>query len=179
MGRLLFRFKRLLLHHVLHADDTPHAIALGVAIATVIAFLPLVGIQTAIAIGVAAIFRANKAVCVPIVWITNPLTLVPIYGACLALGRSLISTSDSGGEVAVLAALDAQPFTWDLLELEWWKSLFIKLVDLGLELWIGCALVGVTLGALSYVLSRWGVVAYRDRRRRRLLERSLFRAEQL
>lgn len=170
-----------MLHYVLHADDSPHAIALGVGIATLIAFLPLVGIQTAMAIGVAALFRANKAVCVPIVWITNPFTLVPVYGACLALGRWILSSSQvgDGGQVAVLAALEAQPFTWDLLELQWWKSLFAKLADLGIELWVGCAIVGVVLGVMSYVLSRWGVVTYRDRRRRRLLRRSLFQAEPL
>ena len=89
MPRVWLRTRRFLAQKVLHTDDTPHAIALGAALAVFVAFLPLIGLQTVIAIGLAALFRANKAVCVPIVWITNPFSAVPIYTACLILGRAI------------------------------------------------------------------------------------------
>ena len=162
------------MHTVLHADDSPHAIALGVGIAMIVAFLPLVGLQTVIAIGLAALFRANKAVCLPIVWITNPLTLVPVYGGCLALGRVLTPTAGSGAEadVARLAQIKV-----DLLTTNFWKEVSSLLVALGIELWIGCLVVGVVFGVASYFTARWGVAAYRERRRRRLLRRSLLRSQ--
>ena len=72
----------------------------------VIAFLPLVGFQTAIAIGLAALFRANKAVCVPIVWITNPLTLVPIYGGCLALGGWILASPIQEPDAEAMAKME-------------------------------------------------------------------------
>ena len=90
MSKYWYRTRRFIALKVLHTDDTPHAVALGAAIATVIAFLPLLGFQTVISIGIAAMFRANKAICVPIVWITNPFTWGPIYFGCFSLGRLVL-----------------------------------------------------------------------------------------
>lgn len=177
MGRYIRRARRFILHNVLHADDTPHAIGLGVGIAMVVAFLPLVGFQTAIAIGLAALFRANKAVCVPIVWITNPLTLVPIYGACLALGRSILSSGIQEQDAEALAQMEQHEQTFHIFELQFWADLFQFLVGLGIELWLGCAIVGVSFGVLSYIVAHRGVLIYRERRRLRVLRRNLFRAQ--
>ncbi|MHC4696971.1 MAG: DUF2062 domain-containing protein [Planctomycetota bacterium] len=177
MARYLYRLRRFLLHKVLHADDTPHAIALGVAIAMLVAFLPLVGFQTAIAIGVAALFHANKAVCIPIVWITNPFTLAPIYGGCWALGRFFMSSPFTANHADVLSKLQKEQETARIFELQFWKNLFSDLAGMGVELWIGCAVVGVTLALISYFLSRQGVGAYRERRRQKLLKRELFRSK--
>ena len=51
---------------------------------------------------------ANKAVCIPIVWITNPFTLVPIYGACFGLGRVVMSSPAGNGETAIVSGLQQQ-----------------------------------------------------------------------
>ena len=96
----LLRARRILAHRVLHTDDSPHTIALGAGIAMFITFLPLVGIQTILSVGAATLLRANKAVCIPIVWITNVFTIVPIYGACLARGRFVLASPDGGGDEA-------------------------------------------------------------------------------
>ena len=176
MTRYFRRARRFILHNVLHADDTPHAIALGVGIAMVIAFLPLVGFQTAIAIGLAALFRANKAVCVPIVWITNPLTLVPIYGGCLALGRWILASPIQEQDAEAMAKMEQHEQTFHIFELQFWTDLFQFLVGLGIELWLGCAIVGVTFGVISYIVAHRGVAIYRERRRLRVLRRNLFRA---
>jgi uncharacterized protein (DUF2062 family) len=170
-----FRLRRFILHKVLHTDDTPHAIALGVAIATFVAFLPLIGIQTVVAIAVAAMFRANKAVCIPVVWITNPATAVPIYYGCFAVGRFVVPGAGGSGEQAVdrLVALTRDA---TIFESAFWADALRLLAEFGAELWLGCGIVGVAFGGLSYVLARWGVSGYRARRRRKLLQRSLFRS---
>lgn len=172
MARYWRRARRFLLQKILHASDTPHAIALGMGIATFVAFLPLVGIQTIIAVALAAVCRANKAICVPVVWITNPVTLVPIYGACLGLGRFLLTGTETGSNASVLTELGlhgersffAPAFLGDL---------FTRLMDLGVELWVGCAVVGLVFAIISYGFARWGVATYRERRRKRLLRKSL------
>jgi len=164
------------MHNVLHADDTPDAVARGVAIAVLVAFLPLVGLQTAIAIGLAAMMRANKAVCFPIVWITNPFTLVPIYGSCLALGRWVMSSARANGDAALLTALEEVPRKAGFFEVRFWKDLFHFLTGLGIELWVGCLIVGTVAALISYYFSRRGVNVYRERRRRKLLRRELFRS---
>ncbi len=56
MARYWLRMRRFVMHNVLHADDTPHSIALGTAIAVFIAILPLVGIQMFLSVAVAALF---------------------------------------------------------------------------------------------------------------------------
>ncbi len=176
LPRYWFRARRFLAQKVLHTDDTPHAIALGTAIATLVAFLPLIGIQTVLAIGLAAVFRANKAVCIPIVWITNPLSLVPIYGACFGLGRLIMSSSD-GADIALVISDIERHGEVGLFELAFWKELFYRIGGLGVELWVGCLVVGIVAGIASYFAARWGVSTYRERRRQRLLKRELLRSK--
>ena len=162
------------MHNVLHADDTPHAIALGVGAAMLVTFLPLVGLQTVIAIGLAALLRANKAVCIPIVWITNPFTMVPIYGGCFALGRFVLPHATITGDPGVLRTLEQGSVSAGVFELAYWKHMFEVLGGLGLELWVGCLIIGVTFAVASYVASKWGVIHYRERRRVKILKRHLF-----
>lgn len=176
MARHILRTRKFLIQKILHADDTPHAIALGAAVATFVAFLPLVGLQTVISISLAAALRANKAVCIPIVWITNPFTLVPIYGACFGLGRWVMASPQHTDSAVVLNELGQQQ-QLNILTQEFWRDFFSRLAGLGLELWVGCAIVGVVLGAASYLAALWGVSAYREKRRLRLLRKSLLRSK--
>lgn len=149
---------------------------MGAAIATVIAFLPLVGFQTMIAIGIAAIFRANKAICIPIVWVTNPFTMGPIYGGCFALGRALLPADDIGQKEALPRLIELAK-SGSILDMQFWADFFHVLVSIGAELWFGCAIVGVVLGLAAYFMMRMGVISYRERRRQRMLKRSLFRSK--
>ena len=182
MARYVMRARRFIAHNILHADDTPHRIALGVGIAMWIGLLPLIGFQTVIAVACAAVFRANKAVCVPVVWVTNPLTMVPIYGSCLAFGRFLLSLGKTSAhsaidiEAQISSHLGAHEGLGRFLSLEFWGAAGRLLIGFGAELWLGCVIVGLVLAVASYFLSRWGVVAMRDRHRQRVLRRSMFRA---
>ena len=91
VGKNIWRSaRRFIFKRILHADDTPHRIALGVAISTFVGFSPIMGMQTVVSIALAALFRANKAVCLPFVWITNPVTFVPVYWSCWETRRGHI-----------------------------------------------------------------------------------------
>ena len=177
MARYLLRTRKLLLHNILHADDSPHAIAMGCGVAMLVAFLPLVGFQTAIAIGVAALLRANKAVCIPIVWVTNPLTIVPIYGACWKLGQWILASPVNGGIEEELTKLNPSESARSFFDVEFWRQTWNQLLTIGTEMWLGCTIVGVAFGITTYILARRGVAAYRERRRERILRRNLFRAK--
>ncbi len=176
VARFRYKLRKFLLNKILHADDTPHAIALGVGLSVLIAFLPLVGLQTAIAVGLAALLRANKAVCFPIVWITNPATMWFIYGGCWKLGHWIVSSAPPHGVPAPLAQLEQSPTT-PFYDVAFWEEKFKILMDLGKELWIGCLIVGAVLGIISYVITHRGVIGYRERRRQRILRRNMFRAK--
>ncbi|MCH8147563.1 MAG: DUF2062 domain-containing protein [Planctomycetes bacterium] len=177
MARYFRRARRFIFHNILHADDTPHAIALGAGIAMVIAFLPLVGFQTAIAVGLAALFRANKAVCIPIVWITNPLTMGPIYLGCVALGQVVLASPTQEHGAEVLDRIQHLVESFRFFDRQSWIDVFQLLAGLSMELWVGCAIVGLAFGVVSYVAAHRGVVFYRERRRLRVLRRNLFRAQ--
>jgi uncharacterized protein (DUF2062 family) len=161
-------------HRILHADDTPHRIALGLAIGMFVALTPTIGLQMVIALAVAAALRANKAACIPVVWITNPFTAVPIYSFCWLLGAKALSTNGEANLQAVIERIGtvaALP-TWSrLLDWGFWSGVITLLVDLGTELWLGCCLAGVVSGGLVYGLSRWGIATYRRRRAERKMRR--------
>lgn len=175
VSRFQRRWRKFIFHSILHADDTPHQIAMGVGTATFVAFLPLVGIQTVIAVAIAAAIRANKAVCIPIVWITNPITMAPIYGACMMVGRFVTGEGTTESQKATIHALAEYEGFGRFLELGFWHDLLRVFLSFGIDLWVGCILVGVVFAVPGYFLSRWGLVSYRERRRRRKLERELFR----
>ena len=174
MARYLLRTQRFLAQKVLHTNDTPHTIALGASLAMFVTFLPLVGLHTVISVSLAALFRANKAICLPIVWITNPFTMLPIYGACLGLGHWLLPNNGEN-DTAVLAKLEqADPASiWDPA---FWSGLLQTLTDLGGALWLGCTVVATVAAIVCYFLTRWGVSNYRERRRLRMLRRAQFRS---
>jgi uncharacterized protein (DUF2062 family) len=63
---------------------------------TVLAVLPLYGIQFALAFAAAILFRANVTVLFGLQLITNPLTLGPIYYVTYKIGMWLIATTGFG-----------------------------------------------------------------------------------
>jgi len=167
------RARRLIAHNILHADDTPHSIAMGASIAMFIAILPLIGVQMILSVAVAALLRVNKAVCVPVVWISNPLTALPLYGACFAVGRAVMNSTSPETVVLTELAEPVKAVSW--LELSFWTNLFSHLVSLGVELWVGSAIIGLGLAILTYPLTRWLIGFYRERRRRHLLQKQVYK----
>jgi uncharacterized protein (DUF2062 family) len=164
--------RNIFVKRILHADDSPRRIALGVAIGVLIGLTPTMGAQTIIAIALAALLRANKAVVVPVVWITNPFTFVPIYGFCWWIG-SLITGSTGSNVGPVLDRLQegGQGTLSGLFSYSFWAEMFDLMVAMGAELWIGCLLLGTVGGGIMYFVTLRMVVTYRARREARL-ERS-------
>jgi hypothetical protein len=148
------RLKRLLVHHVLHVDDTPHRIALAVAIGLFVAWTPTIGFQMGLTVVLAWLLGANKVVGVPLVWISNPLTLAPIYLPNYYLGRWIL-----GGEVRPPDFSRVVNATGGWLETvsTWWSVTWHVL----LPLWVGSLLVGLALAVPAYLATYHGVVIYR------------------
>lgn len=65
----------------------------------VISLLPLYGIQLLVAVGVAILFRANLTLTVALQFITNPFTIVPIYGFTAWVGTRLMEAMGIGSEL--------------------------------------------------------------------------------
>jgi uncharacterized protein (DUF2062 family) len=65
----------------------------------VVSLLPLYGVQLLAAMGVAILFRANLTLTVALQFITNPFTIVPIYGFTGWVGSRLMQTLGVGSEL--------------------------------------------------------------------------------
>lgn len=66
---------------------------------SILAFLPLYGFQFLIAVGAALALRANLTVTVALQFITNPLTILPIYGFTGWVGVKLMNLAGVGTEL--------------------------------------------------------------------------------
>ncbi len=82
--------RRRLIDPILKAQGTPESIARGGSMGIWVALTPTVGIQMAVVMGLAVPLRANVPVAIAMVWITNPLTVVPIYFTFYWFGTLLL-----------------------------------------------------------------------------------------
>ncbi|MCA9175076.1 MAG: DUF2062 domain-containing protein [Planctomycetales bacterium] len=147
------RVRRFVLVHMLHANDPPHRLALGAAIGVFVAITPTVGIQMALVLVLAYLLRANKVVGLPIVWMTNPATIVPIYYSCYYIGRRMLNQEGIGREWwAELRGTHNFTFYWE------------KLVEVAMPLWLGCLVVATVCGYATYYVTYFMVRQYRLKR---------------
>jgi hypothetical protein len=97
--RLISRF-----HGVLGLEGPPWRIALALAVGVFISCTPTFGIQTLLAVAVAAIFRLNRAATVMGVWVNLPWLSPFVYAGALKVG-SLILPDREGIWAVSLAVL--------------------------------------------------------------------------
>ncbi len=159
MSRFLRRLRWIFTHRVLHADDTPHRIALGVAIGIFITWTPTVGVQMALTAALAWVFRANKLVGIPFVWISNPLTAGPLYTFNFKVGKRLLGSNYSSPNFSEVFEIGGSG---------WWETLWNRTQTFWVEmwkvfppLWLGSVLIGLILGAATYFFVYRTVVTYR------------------
>ncbi len=110
------------LNVLLLLEDAPDRIALAFAIGVWIAFSPLLGIHTGLALAVAFLFRLSRAAMLFGAYLNNPWTIAPMYTAGTVLGSWLLGVSPSGiSRIAWDAEGDAfhtslwqglQPYVW-------------------------------------------------------------------
>lgn len=89
LGALL---RTKLVDPILKAQGSPESIARGGAMGMWVALTPTVGVQMAAVVGLAVPLRANVPVAIAMVWISNPITVVPLYFAFYWLGSLLLGT---------------------------------------------------------------------------------------
>lgn len=153
------------------ATGTAHQIAMGVAIGFFIGWLPIVGIQMAVAVVVCTIFRANKVVPIFPIWLTNPVTIVPIYSFNYYIGWLFVGGPPLADLAVVLRKMIMPPEAGETMGRfgAWWEGVrhaFAELLDMGwdmqLPLWLGCVIVGLALAIPSYYISLKFVNSFRD-----------------
>ncbi len=152
--RNLLMRTRPVLRWVIKLRSSPRAIAGGLALGTFIAFTPTVGVQLVLAFVAATIFNMNRPAAMIPVWITNPITVAPIYTFCYWLG----ATVWGGPPLSKVSGLFID-IGRTLGRLEFWniKEQFFAVLQMGKEilipLLIGSITIGVVSGFLVYIFS--------------------------
>lgn len=154
------RIKWFVFHKVLHADDSPHRLAIGAGIGMWVALLPLVGVQMVTSAALVHPFKGNKVVAMAMAWVSNPFTLIPVYLPCYWLGCWILG-------------LDAIPYD-DFVTIffppegaGWWarvSATWSAMMDIFLPLWLGCFIVATAVAVPTYFITERGVTWYRMKR---------------
>lgn len=166
MNKLWEQLKDVVIHRILGLDDTPHRIAWGVLIGTVVAFTPTIGFQIAIYVTLSTFLRANKISGIPILFVSNPFTAIPLYYFIWRVGALFVpGSSGSAAQIREqlhhMAASDltwSNAFTWSF-----WREIGHTVVAMGIELWLGSLIIGLLVGIPLFFVSYWGVMEYRRR----------------
>jgi uncharacterized protein len=165
---LLDKFRQVLVHNILGLDDTPHRIALGVLLGFLVAFTPTLGFQIILYVTLAALIRANKMSGIPILFISNPFTAVPLYWFVWKVGGFALGRAVRGEKAPSAEALDALfegktvfESAQTLVTSEFWGHAVATAVDLGAELWLGALIVGLLVGVPSYFITVGAVRGFR------------------
>ena len=148
------RFMGTLLHDPNLWHLTRHSVSVAAFIGIFVAFLPF-PTQMIIAAGLALLFRANLAISVVLVWISNPLTMPPLFYFAYRVGHWVMGSS--AGE----------SFEFELS----WDWIMASLSANWQPFVLGCLLCGLFFGLLATSLVRlwwrWHTASRWEERRKR------------
>ena len=158
----LWQTERFIKYRVLHVDDTPHRIALGVALGFFVTWTPTIGVQIVLILLLCTLFRANKLVGVPFAWLSNPLTIIPVYYPSYWLGVHLLPGAQAASLVdwraMVGRVFDGDLSYWDRA-IGFWRFA----LEIAAPMWVGSILIALLIGGAAYWLTYTFVVQYRRR----------------
>jgi uncharacterized protein (DUF2062 family) len=130
---------------LVHVEDSPARVAVAFALGVFIAFFPLLGIHTGLAIVIAIAFRLNKVAILVGAWTNNPWTLAPMYTAGTLLGCFVLGVSP-----ASLSEID-----WALHGRAFYESLVTGLRPLLMPFIVGNLVLGAAAALASFLALRW------------------------
>lgn len=129
INQLLVRMRQL--------QGNPHYVAMGMAVGIFISIMPIIPLQTVVAIALAFLVRGSKSAAALGTWLSNPLTIPLVYYANYKLGCLLLGYQGTLKHIAF--------------------DSFSQLMELGLEVtWamiVGGMVIGAFLGVIAYFVT--------------------------
>ena len=151
------------LRTILQLEDSPRSIALGTALGVFVALTPTVGIQMVIVMVIALLtkpfLRFNRVAALVAVYLSNPVTVVPIYWFNYRIGTIFLEETVSHSEFARM-------FRHDQLG-GWRQTLQALFFQVGMPLVVGSLVVALFWGLATYPLMLRVCQYVQDRRRAR------------
>lgn len=152
---------RELLRHILGLDDTQHSIALGTTIGMFVGMTPTVGVQMIIVAILAFLtkpfFHFNRVAALITVYISNPVTLVPIYYFDYKVGTIFFESHYTIEDFRHI--LHFEGFVG------WWHAIVELFVDVGVPLIVGSLVVATVCAAVTYPMMRCLLKRFHRRQR--------------
>ena len=125
---------------LLHDPNLLHlnrrSVSMAFLVGLFMAFVPLPS-QMIMAAAVAIYIRCNLPISVALVWISNPVTMPPIFYFAYKVGATILNTPE-------------RAFTFDLS----WEWLGTELAAIWEPFLLGCLVCGVVFGVLGFGLIR-------------------------
>jgi hypothetical protein len=129
---------------LLRVEGSASRVALSFSLGVFIAFFPILGIHTGMALALAVVLRMNKIAVLVGAWTNNPWTLAPMYTAGTLLGCFVLGVSP-----ASLREID-----WSLEGRAFYESLATGLRPLLLPFVLGNLALGAAAALLSFLVLR-------------------------
>jgi len=159
--RSFWRSAKYFAKRVLRLQATPHAIAAGVAAGVFVSFLPTPGIHFLLAALIAWCLAGNVVASAIGTAVGNPLTFPPIWGATYELGRFILD----GRAIADARPLNIGGALKSLDFYQLWEPLLKPMT-------VGAIPIGLLSGSVTYIVVRWAVSQFHERRRSRMAAKS-------
>lgn len=158
--------KPSMLHRILQLQGSAHSIALGAAIGLFVAMTPTVGLQMIIILIISLLIPANRLAGFIMVYISNPLTMVPIYWLDYWVGvKCLAQKAITRGDFEQ-RWFEAQA---KASEVGWYEGTLELLRSIGNDvlgpMFLGGAVVGMICALPAYPLTLRLVQQYRRRKK--------------
>lgn len=93
-GSPVIRSLRYLYLRFIRLRGSAEEVARGMALGVFIGMTPTMGVQTPLALFFAMLLKENKIAALIGVWISNPMTAIPIYTFNFKVGKHLLGTPD-------------------------------------------------------------------------------------
>lgn len=132
------------LHVLVQIEGSPSRVAGAFALGVFIAFFPILGIHTGLALALALSLRLNKVAILSGAWLNNPWTLAPIYTAGTLVGCTLLGVSPTSLE----------DVDWALHGRAFYASLIAGFRPLLLPFVIGNLVTGAAAAVMTFFLLR-------------------------
>lgn|GEM_PF-508498 len=160
-----------LIRTVLLIRNSPHSLALGVALGLFIGLTPTVGIQMLLVVVIGTLIGANRIIALVLCWISNPLTFLPLYYLFYLLGAWILGT-DLWTFVSFSRKMNDMIFVRD--ESGFMGVFRLFSYEVFGPMWLGSVIIALVVAVPSYPLTRRLVVRFRVQRSvRRKMRQSL------
>jgi len=138
------RHLRRLAQLVLRVEGTPTQVARAFGLGVFLAFFPIFGVHTLLALGLALAFRLNRVAILAGTFMNNPWTIAPMYTAGTLLGSALLGVAPTA-----VGAID-----WSLSGIEFYESSMAGFRALLWPFVLGNLVLGAVAGMISFFAVR-------------------------